>query len=255
MEKAEKRVALVTGSGKGIGAGVVRVLSSAGIRCLINCNTNRQMAEETLRCVRDAGGEAFIVQADVSDPAQARMLVDAVMERWGRLDILVNNAAMQYNRFVDEYDLSLIRRLWNINVGGYWRMIREAYPYLRRSPQPRIINIGSVQGKRPTCFDAGYAMTKGAIRMLTREAALEFLRDGITVNCLTLGGCKIEFKTGDFAFHSYRPKGVMNPAGRRASRLVLPEEVGHMILYLCSPEASGITGDCIRIDAGQSLVF
>ena len=113
-----------------------------------------------------------------------------------------------------------------------------------------------MHGKRPTCFDAGYAMTKGAIRMLTREAALEFLRDGITVNCLTLGGCRIEFKTGDFAFHSYRPKGVMNPSGgRRASRLILPEEVGHTILYLCSPEASGITGDCIRIDAGQSLVF
>ena len=255
MAKSEQRVALVTGSGKGIGAGVVRVLCAEGIRCLINCNTNRTMAEETLRRIQEAGGEAFVVPADVSDPVQARSLVEAVMERWGRLDILVNNAAMQYNRFIDEYDLPLIRRLWDTNVGGYWRMIRESFPYLRQSPQPRIINIGSVHGKRPTCFDAGYAMTKGAIRMLTREAALELLPFGVTVNCLALGGCRIEFKTGNPVFHSYRPRDVINPSMSRGLRLVLPEEVGHAVLYLCSPEASAVTGACIRIDAGQTLIL
>jgi len=253
--KRERRVALVTGSGKGIGAGIVRVLCAAGIRCLINCNSNRRMAEETLRGVLDAGGEAFVHPADVSDPVQARGMVEAVMERWGRLDILVNNAAMQYNRFIDEYDLPLLRHLWDVNVGGYWRMMRESVPYLKAAPEPRIINIGSVHGKRPTCFDAGYAMTKGAIRMLTREAALELRPLGITVNCLALGGCKIEFKTGEPPFHSYRPRDVLNPALGRGLRLVLPEEVGHTVLYLCSPEASVITGACIRIDAGQTLIL
>ena len=255
MINHEERVALVTGSGKGVGAGIVRVLCAQGIRCLINCNTNRSMAEENLKAIRASGGEAFIVQADVADPSQAQDMVDAVIQRYGRLDILVNNAAMQYNRFIDEYDLDLIRHQWDINVGGYWRMIRAAYPYLKASPCGRIINIGSVHGKRPTCFDAGYAMTKAAIKMLTREAALELQKDGITVNCISLGGCRIEFKTGHPAFHSYRPRKVVNPAlGRRVS-LVMPEEVGHAILYLIRPEASIVTGDCIRIDGGQMLVL
>ncbi len=253
MKTTEQRTALVTGSGKGVGAGIVRVLCGSGFRCVIHCNTNRAMAESLQEEITAAGGDAFVFQADVSDPAQAKELTEAVIARWGRLDVLVNNAAMQYNRFIDEYDAELLRHLWDVNVGGYWRMIRESLPYLRQSPSPRVINIGSVHGKRPTCFDAGYAMTKGAIRMLTREMALELAPYGIPVNCLSLGGTKIEFKTGRPPFHSYRPPAVRNPK-TGPIRLVLPAEVGHAVLYLCTEEASALTGDCIRIDGGQMLI-
>ena len=222
--RRDDRVAIVTGSGKGVGAGIVRVLSAAGIRCVINCNSNRTMAEKTLAEIREAGGEAFICQADVSDPEQVRTMVTAAVERYGRLDILVNNAAMQFNRFVDQYYSELIRRIWDINFGGYLRMIREALPYLRKSPLPRIVNIGSVHGKRPTCFDAGYAMTKGAVKMLTREAAIELLPDRIPVSCISLGGARIEFKTGEPPFCNTRPREVSNPDLRVRNRLVLPEE-------------------------------
>ena len=249
----EQRVALVTGSGKGVGAGIVRVLTAAGIRCCINCNTNRTMAEELLAKIREAGGEAFIYQADVSDPAQAKAMVEAVIEHYGRIDILVNNAAMQYNLFIDEYETASLQKLWNINIGGYWRMTRAALPYLKQSPQGRIINVSSVHGKRPTCFDAGYAMTKGAIRMFTREAALELAQYNIPVNAISLGGCKIEFKTGNPPFHSWRPKEVRNPNLKRAMRQVIPEEVGHTVLFLASEPASALNGDCVRVDYAQML--
>ena len=249
----EERVALVTGSGKGVGAGIVRVLSSAGMKCVINCNTNRAMAEETLESIRRAGGEATIVQADVSDPAQVQAMVEKTIETYGRLDVLVNNAAMQYNRFVDQYDEELIRRLWDINFLGYWRMIKAALPWLRKSQMPRIINIGSVHGKRPTCFDAGYAVTKGGIKMLTREAALELQPDNIPVICLSLGGCKIEFKTGMADFCNRRPKETINMNMRSPFRLVLPEEVGETVRFLCSETGAALTGDCIRIDCAQML--
>ena len=247
------RVAIVTGSGKGVGAGIARVLCAAGIRCVINCNSNRAMAEETLRRIRDADGEAFICQADVSDPDQVRGMVEAAVERYGRLDILVNNAALQLNRFTDQYDLPALRRLWDINFGGYWRMIRTALRYLRESPQPRIINIGSVHGKRPTCFDAGYAMTKGGVKMLTREAAVELLPDKIPVICISLGGARIEFKTGNPPFCNTRPKETNNPDLKVRNRLVLPEEVGEAVRFLCSEAGAAMTGDCIRIDCGQML--
>ena len=249
----EERVALITGSGKGVGAGIARRLCAEEFRCVINCNTNRAMAEETLADLRALGGEAVLCPADVSDPAQARRLVQTAVDQYGRLDVLVNNAAMQYNRFLDQYDPPLIRKIWEINFGGYWRMIRAALPFLRKSPMPRIINIGSVHGKRPTCFDAGYAMSKGAVKMLTREAALELLPEEIPVIALSLGGCKIEFKTGMPSFPSTRPMETINFNLRRRDRLVLPEEVGEAVACLCSEAGAAMTGDCVRIDCGQML--
>jgi len=251
--RREDRVALVTGSGKGVGAGIVRVLCGAGMKCVIHCNTNRGMAEELLAQVREAGGEAFICQADVSDPAQARALAEEAVKRWGRLDVLVNNAALQLNRFIDQYDEETLGHLWDVNFGGYWRMIRAALPCLRKSPMPRIINIGSVHGKRPTCFDAGYAMTKGGVKMLSREAALELQPEEIPVVCLSLGGCRIEFKTGKPDFCNRRPTETINREIRKPDRLVLPEEVGEAVRFLCSEAGAALTGDCIRIDCGQML--
>ena len=121
MNGSENRVALVTGGGKGVGAGIVRVLCRAGIRCCINCNSNPAMAEDTLRLVREAGGEAFVHRADVSDPAQVQAMIDAVVSRYGRLDILVNNAALQHNLYIDEYSTAMLQKLWDVNVGGCWR--------------------------------------------------------------------------------------------------------------------------------------
>ncbi len=249
----EARTALVTGGGKGVGAGIVKVLASKGIRVCINCHSHPEMASETLRLVEEAGGEGFVFPADVSDTEQIQKMVEAVMARWGRLDILVNNAAMQPNLFIDQYTTSTLRQLWNINIGGYFHTARACLPYLKQSPCGRIVNICSIHGKRPTGFDAGYAMTKGAIRMFTRELSLELFESGITVNAIDLGGCKIEFKTGNAPMHAYQPMECRNP-DMKHSRMVTPKDVGDMVWYLCTPEASGVTGDGIRLDKGLVLV-
>ena len=252
-ENAERRVALITGGGKGVGAGIVRVLASRGVRCCVNCHSNPDMARDTLARVTEAGGEAFVFQADVSDPAQLRAMVDAVIERWGRLDILVNNAAMQPNLYIDQYDYATLRRLWEINIGGYFHAAQACIPYLEQSPCGRIVNICSIHGKRPTGFDAGYAMTKGAIRMFTRELALELNESGVTVNAVDLGGCKIEFKTGRAPFQARYPAECRNP-DMQGFRQVTPEDVGELVWYLCSPAAAAITGDGIRLDKGIVLI-
>ena len=251
--RRDERVALVTGGGKGVGAGVVKVLAENGVRCCINCNSNPAMAEETLRAVETACGEAFVYQADITDAARLQAMVDAIIDRWGRLDILVNNAAMQLNRFIDEYDYATLRRLWEINIGGYFHAARACLPHLRKSECGRIVNISSIHGKRPTGFDAGYAMTKGAIRMFTRELALELYTDGITVNAVDLGGCKIEFKTGNAPISAYNPLDCCNPH-MDAFRQVTPGDVGELVWFLCGPEASAITGDGIRVDKGLILI-
>lgn len=253
-KRTEERAALVTGSGKGVGAGIVRVLTRNGIRCCINCNTNPAMAEELLDEVKSFGGEAFICRADVTKPEELKGMVRAVIERYGRLDILVNNAAMQPNKFVDQYTAEEFRWLWEVNIGGYFHTARECLPYLKKSPKPRVVNISSVHGKRPTFFDSGYAMTKGAIRMFTRELALEMYEFDGRANTIDLGGCRIEFKTGRHEAKTYDCPEVKNPDIRHSDYEVYPEDVGQMVWYLVNDTGDGINGAGIRIDRGLVLV-
>lgn len=250
----ERRVALVTGSGKGVGAGVVKVMCSRGIRCCINCNSNRAMAENTLREIEEAGGEAFVYQADVTRDDQLTGMVNAILERWGRLDILVNNAAMQPNLYIDEYDADALRWVWNINIGGYFHAVRKCLPHLKNSPAARIVNISSIHGKRPTNFDAGYAMTKGAIRMFTRELAIELMQYNIPVNTIDLGGCRIEFKTGLPGWGAVGVRETYNPTMKNGDITVWPEDVGELVWFLCSEGAQRINGDGIRLDRGAVLI-
>jgi glucose 1-dehydrogenase len=248
------RAALITGGGKGVGAGIARVLSRAGMKVCINYHSSRELAERTLRQVQEQGGEAFLYQADIGDPEQVQAMVEETVRRYGRLDVLVNNAALQLNRYVQEYDREGFARMWNTNIGGYLRALQACLPHLRQSPCARVVNVSSIHGKRPTVFDAGYAMTKGAIRMFTREAALELGRQGITVNCIDLGGCVIEGKTENHPFRLRWPEGTMKNPGRAIETEVYPEDVGHLVLYLCGESAGRITGDGIRLDGGSLLI-
>ena len=135
------------------------------------------------------------------------------------------------------------RRNWN---GGACRSAE--------SLSPNIGNISSIHGKRPTTFDAGYAMTKGAIRMFTRELAVELAQDHIPVNTIDLGGCKIEGKTGHAPFRMYTP---MPTYGRRVEGVrtqCTPDEVGALAVFLLSREAESLNGDGIRQDMGLMLI-
>ena len=254
-EEKEERVCLITGGGKGVGAGIARVLTRAGFRCVLGYHSNQAMAEELAEELKAAGGEVLLYQADVSDPAQAKAMVEEAVRHFGRLDVLVNNAAMQPNRFADQYDAALFRRLWDTNIGGYVNMAQAAIPYIRQSPQGVIVNMSSIHGKRPGLFDVGYAMTKGAIRMFTRELALELLGDEIPVNAIDLGACRIEFKTGNAvtSFRELKPVGIVNPDMPVYKREVLPEEVGKLVLFLLSRAGGSLVGDGIRLDRGLTL--
>ena len=250
---AARRTALITGGGKGVGAGIARVLCTGGYRVCINYNSNEAMARATCDAIRAQGGEAFIFQADVSDRLQVRAMVDETIRRYGGLDLLINNAAMQPDRFIDEYDSAWFSWLWDINIGGCYRTLQECLPYLRQSDCASVVNISSVHGKRPSVFDPGYAMTKAAIRMFTREAAVELAHDRITVNAVDLGATRIEHKTGDFKFRMFlypeERASVQIPLG-----IVEPSDVGHLVLYLASPGARKMTGSGIRLDGGAMLV-
>jgi NAD(P)-dependent dehydrogenase (short-subunit alcohol dehydrogenase family) len=249
------RTAIVTGGGKGVGAGISRQLAAEGVNVLINCNSNQDMAENTAAQIREAGGNAFVYRADVSDREQVDAMIRKTVELYGGLDIVVNNAAWQPNLDIDEYTEEFFDGIMNINYGGYFRCMQAALPYLKQSKCPRVINISSVHGKRPTDFDVGYSMAKGAIKMLTREAAIELAEFGITVNAILPGAVKIEFKSGyttPFKARRLQRDRKYNffPLGRVAT----PDDVGELVVFLASERGSYITGASIRLDGGSMLL-
>jgi len=254
MSALHGRVALITGGGKGVGAGIGRVFAAHGIRVCLGYNSSEELAHKTLADIISAGGDAFLFKGDISNRAQIEAMVGETVARYGALDILVNNAALQPNRFIRQYDRDTFTKLWEINIGGYFRATQACLPYLKQSDNARIINISSIHGKRPTMFDPGYAMTKGAIRMFTREAALELARYDITVNTIDLGACHIEGKTGNYPFRIYWPEELRKNNSVPLGRIAKPEDAGELALYLAGPGASNTTGAGIRLDGGMTRV-
>ncbi len=251
----KNRTAVVTGGGKGVGAGISRKLASEGVKVLIVCNSNRDMAERHAQSLRDAGGTAEVYQADVGDRVQVDAMMRHAAEVFGGIDIVVNNAALQPNLDIDEYTEEQYDDIMRINLGGYFRCMQAAIPYLKKSGAGRVIMISSVHGKRPGDFDVCYSMTKGAIKMLVREAALELAEYGITVNAVLPGGVKIEFKSGFSApFKTVRKMKDRKYGWAPLGRICVPDDVGNLVVFLASGAGEYLTGTSIRIDGGSMLL-
>ena len=213
------------------------------------------MAVKTAAEIIKSGGEALAYQADVSDRQQVEAMMNKASDSFGGIDILVNNAAWQPNMDIDEYTEDFYDNIMEINLGGYLRCMQLALPYLKQSKCPRIINISSVHGKRPGDFDVCYSMTKGGINMLSREAAIEFAKYGITVNSIALGAVSIEFKSGfTLPFKTKHKQRERKYSHFLLGRIGMPEDVGNMVLFLSSDASSYISGSSIRMDGASILL-
>ena len=253
------RVAVITGSGKGIGRGIAYALAEQGARVAINDNYNDKTAMETMTCLQAHGCEAICVKADVSTPEGAALLIDRTVSAFGGLDILINNAALQSNYTFDQYDEAGFDLILRTNLASGFNCVQAALPYLKQSAHGRILNLGSVHSEMPGSFDPVYAMSKGAVRSFTREIALAVGRYGITANLIMPASVDIEFKTDVHAM--IHPVAGRNdreiPKNRHfhshmfcIERTGKPEDIAGMACYLASDAASHITGACIPVDGG-----
>jgi glucose 1-dehydrogenase len=253
----EGRAAVVTGSATGIGQGIVLALVQAGAKVAGTYNTDPP--DETIRRVQEAGGDFYPVKTDMRDRDSIRNLFAAVFERYGRIDIHVNNAAVQLNKRFFEYTEADYNWLMTVNVKGYWRAIQEVVPYMKKARYGRIINIASIHDKRPTGFDAIYGAAKGGVKMLTREAALALGPYGITVNTLSPGAVPVPPsavkkpvnreppREEPLDFYNYPPGGFLS--GRPGQ----PRDMGFLVVCMADERNAFMTGSDIRSDGGAMM--
>ena len=248
------KAAVVTGGATGVGQGIAVALAKRGAKIAITAH--RRPADETLRMIRDAGGEAICVAADLSSRSDAERLFKETYDAFGRIDILVNNAAVQINKWLLEAAEDGFDHVMNTNLGGYWRCTQAVIPYMRQSGNGRIINISSIHAKRPTDFDTVYSMSKAGIKMLTRESAVELAKYGIMVNMISLGAVRIQQKSGN---PIWKPHPRWNPVnqprgGFLSGRVGLPDDAGWIAAFLADDRSRFITGASIRADGGAMMV-
>jgi 3-oxoacyl-[acyl-carrier protein] reductase len=246
-ETLRGRVVLVTGSGHGIGAALVRAAADRGARVVVNCRQNARGAETLAAEIRKGGGDALAFKADVASADEARALVDEVVRNWGRVDVLVNTVGHFAWKPVADMEPEEWRSVIASNLDSVFQMCRLVLPHMRRRHWGRIVNLGAV-GSEHTCGEpqvAAYAAAKAAVVTLSKSLALEEARCGITVNVVSPGILQ-EAGEGKAAAAALGDRVPMGHAGR-------VEDVVRAVLFFCSPAADYVTGQVMAVAGGARL--
>ncbi|SRR5579883_932726 len=244
----EGRVAVVTGASRNIGRAIAVALGRAGASVVVNAKSSAELAEETAAAVRDADGEAFVHLADVSNPKAGAGLIAAAVNRFGRLDILVNNAAIRRETAFENLDWPEWRDVVSVILDGAYISSHAAVPHLKQSGAGRIVNIGGMSAHTGASGRAHVIAAKAGLVGLTRALAHELAPAGITVNCVVPG--LIETVRG--------PSAPAIPSHRAAHRKLpgrsgTPEDVAALVRFLCGSDARYISGQTIHTNGGAFM--
>jgi NAD(P)-dependent dehydrogenase (short-subunit alcohol dehydrogenase family) len=241
--------AIVTGASSGIGRGAAVALARDGFDVGVTWHTDEPEAQETARRVRDAGRRAQVRQLDLSDRDRIGDVIDDLAGSLGRLDVLVNNAAVSPRGGLLEETLERWDHTLAVNLTGPLLCAHSAvHRMIAQGDGGRIVNVTSIHEHTPLERAAAYAVSKAGLGMLTRVMALELAEHAITANAVAPGHVATPMN-GYLAEHDRLPPRPSIPLGRIAH----PEEIADAIAYLCSPSASYITGATLPVDGGLSL--
>lgn len=252
--RLREKVAIVTGGGAGIGEATCVRFAEEGAAVVV-ADRDAAAAERVAGCLRDAGGRARAVTADMAVEDDIRQLVDAAVAEFGRIDILVNNAALFVLKGLAA-DTTDWRRSFDVNVVGPALLVKHALPHLRRAGGGAIVNLGSISSFIAQDDRYVYNASKGAVAQLTRCLALDLAPDKIRVNAVCPGTIWTPFVqrlAGEQGLD--RAAADRHPAWGAAhmiQRCGEPREVANAILFLASDEASFITGECLMVDGGYT---
>ncbi len=242
------KVALITGAGSGIGRASALVFAREGAKVAV-ADIMVEGGEETVRMVKEAGGEAFFIKVDVSNAAEVEAMVNTVVDTYGRIDCAYNNAGIEGRlASTDEYPEDVFDKVIDINLTGVWLCMKYELPHMLKQGGGAIVNTASGAGLIGVAGMSAYVASKHGVVGLTKTAALEYAKSGIRVNSVCPGLIQtpmVERITAD------QPQlGEALVAAEPVGRTGKPEEIAESVVWMCSDAASFVTGHAMSVDGG-----
>ncbi len=239
------KVAVITGAGRGIGKAIALQFAEYGSKVVVNYRSSVAQVEELLASIRNAGGEAIAIQADVSREEEAKKLIDEAIKHFGRVDVLVNNAGITKDNLVMRMSEEDFDNVIDVNLKGTFFCMKHAAAVMLKQKQGKIINISSVVGLTGNIGQANYAASKAGVIGMTKSVARELAPRGITVNAVAPGF--IETDMTDKLPDKYKEATI---AAIPLKRYGIASEVAGAVSFLASEAANYITGQVLQVDGG-----
>ncbi|NTV55707.1 MAG: 3-oxoacyl-ACP reductase FabG [Deltaproteobacteria bacterium] len=249
--KLKDKVALVTGSSRGVGKSIALAFAKEGAKVMINYTSNEKAANEVLETIQKMGGQAKVFKADVAKKAEAQALVQATVDAFGGLDILVNNAgftrpAMMLKMTEEQWDAVV-----NIHLKGAWLCAQAAAPHMIAKNSGKIINVTSVAGMVGTVGQINYSAAKGGVISMTKSMARELARNNICANVISLGIVPTDMSekitTDEKLKEIYMNRILLKRFGET-------DELTPAFVFLASDDANYITGQLLAVDGGYGMI-
>jgi 3-oxoacyl-[acyl-carrier protein] reductase len=244
----EGKVAIVTGGTRGIGRAIALDLAANGADVALNYRKSVDLAAELADAIRQMGRRALVVQADVSSFDDAQAMVRQVLDEYGRLDILINNAGMNWDGVVWKMSEEQWDRVIDVDLKGTFNYTRAVTPIFREQGSGKIVNITSINGLRGKFGQSNYSAAKAGVIGFTKACARELGRYSVNVNAVAPG--LIETEMVREAPETVRELALAEIV---LGRLGLPEEVAYVVTFLCTEKARHLTGQVIQVDGGQYI--
>ncbi|WP_284641252.1 SDR family NAD(P)-dependent oxidoreductase [Paenibacillus silviterrae] len=249
--RLQNKIILITGSGSGIGKSSALLFASEGATVVVN-DLQEDKGQETVNEIRQAGGEALFIQADVTDPESVKAMVDEIIERFGRIDVLFNNAGISGVGAIHEVEPDAWDRVISINIRGVFLPSKYVLPHMMARKEGSIINMSSCIAEIGLARRASYSATKGAVLALTKSMQVDYAPYNIRVNALLPGTILTPFVENYLRTSYDDPEAAVESLKKRqlSGDLGRPDDVAKAALFLASDESKFMMGSPLYIDGG-----